>query len=737
MKIRATTQSFRNSYFFTLTVVIAAILCGGAAFAQTTIHVPADQPTIQGGIDAASNGDTVLVAPGTYVENINFHGKAITVTSSGGAPATIIDGGAKTSVVTFNRGEGPASLLSGFTIQNGNTYSYAGGIQITNSSPTITGNLITGNRATQGLGINVYGGSPLIKNNTITANTQIGSGGGGGGGIQTGGTSDNPSSPAILGNVITHNTLQGGGNGGGIHAGYFGRPIIQNNLIQGNYAYNYGGGISIWSYDGAIVAQNLVLDNSSGGGGGGGGVAIYASSSVALINNTIVGNTAYDRSSGIYVASLSPQSNTIANNIVVAASGQTPVVCDPIWSQSSPVFDHNDFYSATGGISSGVCVVPAPPANMSTEPQFVDPAGDFHLQASSPAIDAGNNLAANLPQADYSGNPRILDGNNNCVSAVDLGAYEFVRAANVGFDHSSLSFASQLVGTTSSPQAVVLANTGNGCFQFSGLQATGDFRQTNNCPAAGLPGGSSCTYSVSFTPTAIGPRSGMLIVAGTDGLSASTPSVSLSGTGYNPAAVSLSTTQLTFGPQPIRTTSAPQSVTLTNTGGLPLNIAGISATAPFAQSNNCPAALAAGAACTISVIFASDGAGTQNGFLTIVDNASGSPHSVSLRGTATDFAVSASPSSATVKHGQAVQLNIGLGPVGGAFNWSVALSCSGLPKGVSCSYSPAAVVPGISGANSNLTISSAGSTKAGTYSLNVVGVSGALQHSVPITLTVK
>ena len=63
--------------------------------AQQTIHVPADQPTIQAAINAASNGDTVLVAPGTYLENINFNGKSITVTSSGGPSVTIIDGNAK------------------------------------------------------------------------------------------------------------------------------------------------------------------------------------------------------------------------------------------------------------------------------------------------------------------------------------------------------------------------------------------------------------------------------------------------------------------------------------------------------------------------------------------------------------------------------------------------------------------------------------------------------------------
>ena len=70
---------------------------GAISSPASTIHVPGDQPTIQAGINAASNGDTVLVDPGTYYENIDFLGKAITVTSSGGAAQTIIDGGARTS----------------------------------------------------------------------------------------------------------------------------------------------------------------------------------------------------------------------------------------------------------------------------------------------------------------------------------------------------------------------------------------------------------------------------------------------------------------------------------------------------------------------------------------------------------------------------------------------------------------------------------------------------------------
>src|SRR5689334_1044970 len=78
--------------------------------AGNVIHVPGDQPTIQAGIAAAANGDTVLVMAGTYYENINFNGKAIIVTSEQGAGLTVIDGQSRGSVATFATSEGLNSI---------------------------------------------------------------------------------------------------------------------------------------------------------------------------------------------------------------------------------------------------------------------------------------------------------------------------------------------------------------------------------------------------------------------------------------------------------------------------------------------------------------------------------------------------------------------------------------------------------------------------------------------------
>jgi parallel beta-helix repeat protein len=192
--------------------------------------------TIQAAINAAASGQTVIVYPGTYYENIVFNNKNITVRTADSSKAsfiilkfTIIDGAGSGSVVTFTGGD--TSTLEGFTIRNGDATDTGGGVDIINSSPTIIGNTITGNKAVvHGGGIFMYNSSPTIKNNIISNNQSAAYGGG---------ITVEYSSPTIMGNTITDNTANGGG---GIYA-HSSFPTIKSNTITGNKAYSVGGGI--------------------------------------------------------------------------------------------------------------------------------------------------------------------------------------------------------------------------------------------------------------------------------------------------------------------------------------------------------------------------------------------------------------------------------------------------------------------------------------------------------------
>jgi hypothetical protein len=203
-----------------------------------------------------------------------------------------------------------------------------------------------------------------------------------------------------------------------------------------------------------------------------------------------------------------------------------------------------------------------------------------------------------------------------------------LAATTVSLSPSSLSFGSQAVGTTSAPQPVTLTNTGTGTLNVANIATTGDFAQTNNCGTSMTPG-ASCTINVSFIPTASGTRTGTLSV--TDNADASPQTVSLTGTGIAPA-VSFAPTSLSFQPQLVGSTSAPQNVSLTNIGTDTLMITSISTTGDFAQTSNCGSSLVASASCSITVTFSPTVAGTRTGTLLVADNASGSPQSVTLSG---------------------------------------------------------------------------------------------------------
>lgn len=587
------------------------LLLSQVTAAQTTINVPANQPTIQAAINAASNGDTVLVAPGTYNENINFNGKAITVTSSAGAAQTIIDGGGIGPVVTFNTNETISSTLNGFTLQHGistaNSLYTGAGVFVYFSAPTITNNIIQNNNGCNGGGIGVYYGSPLIRANTIASNTMNGCSGGSGA-ISVGGSG----STQIIGNVISNNSAVFG-NCGGISLDGSSNTTIQNNTITGNVVSglspaSVGGAICMWnilsfqSPGNSIITQNVIYGNTAGQGGG---IYAYIPSGARPLfaNNTIVGSSTSPLGSAVYITGYDDQAQFV-DNLLIGASGTNSVYCDNSYDQVPPVFANNDEFSPTGTGLGGSCSNSAGlNGNISADPLFVNAAaGNFHLQPTSPAIDAGTNSAPNLPQTDFAGTPRILDGNNDCVSTVDMGAYELALKANTSLSPTSLAFPPQILNTTSAAKAVMLSNTGATCFQFSGVGTTGDYAQNNACPA-GVRGGSSCTFNVTFDPTALGKRVGALNISGFDGTTNSNLSASMAGIGVDFSVAVSPTSVSVHHSQPIKV-----KVSVTPLGGkfanpIALSCSGMPAfsSCTFSPATVTPGELVATSTLTIAV----------------------------------------------------------------------------------------------------------------------------------------
>ncbi|MCG3158756.1 MAG: hypothetical protein DKINENOH_05400 [bacterium] len=273
--------------------LVVAILFATPAFAKI-IHVPADQPTIQAAINAAAKDDTVLVAKGTYYENIDFKGKAITVASrflmdadTSHISKTIINGSRPSdpnrgSVVSFVSGEDTTSVIYGFTITGGTGTLYSsvervgGGIYCNNSSARIAHNKIVNNSVTHdqrcfGGGIGIW---PLqnvqpvvIENNVVESNSINALDWSKGGGI------------FLIDGKIVHN-------------------IIRQNKSQGNLSWGMGGGIAGFCDETAInrplvtIAENTITNNqaiSNTVGAFGGGVDIQFNN-IRLINNTITHN---------------------------------------------------------------------------------------------------------------------------------------------------------------------------------------------------------------------------------------------------------------------------------------------------------------------------------------------------------------------------------------------------------------------------------------------------------------
>jgi parallel beta-helix repeat protein len=277
------------------------------------INVPDDQPTIQAGINSASDGDTVLVADGIYHgdgnHDISFLGKAITVMSKHGAETCTLECENQGIGFLFNNGEDSTSVVQGFTILR----SYSDGMFCRNaSSPRIMNNRILYG---WGTGIVCKGAShPLILNNEITHN---------GLGIQcldfsdpiitgntisgssTWGISISFSSPDISANTVTENAY------GGIRVANASNPEITGNLISYNSTPSHGAGINLLASSSVIRGNTISWNNAPSGRGGG----VYVEESAGILDdNIIVGNTARDYGGGIGCSGA--PSLRICNNLI-------------------------------------------------------------------------------------------------------------------------------------------------------------------------------------------------------------------------------------------------------------------------------------------------------------------------------------------------------------------------------------------------------------------------------------
>ena len=338
------------------------------------IHV-APPATIQSAIAQAVNGDRVLVAPGNYVEQIDFLGKAISVIGLGGAQQNVIDGGGTGPVVRFQSGEGAKSILQGFTVTGGFASQGAGGIQAaTGASPTVLDCMIRDNGGKFGGGIS---GSPNLRRCVVWNNRASLTHGGGIYGA-----------PKMKYCVVAENTATSA-NGGGLYV--TGGTTIEDCIIIGNSAVlanSKGGGIYVKTSESVTLSRCVVANNSATGGvfaGAGGGV--FANSGVTVLNCAVIGNQLSGSSilgGGIYGGA------TILNTIVFGNTG-------PQLSSVGSVT-----YSNIEGGFAGL-------GNINNDSLFVQGSiHDYHLKQDSPCIDAGD--------------PGLVDPDG---SRSDMGAFPF------------------------------------------------------------------------------------------------------------------------------------------------------------------------------------------------------------------------------------------------------------------------------------------------------------------------
>lgn len=355
-----------------------------------TTTVPGIWPTVQTALDAASDGDIICVAAGTYLENLDFSGRSVTVLGVDGADATVLDGSADWELllptVTFQSGEGDDAVLDGFTVTGGTTTGQGGGIRILDASPTLRNLVVTGNSAWDyaeeggGGGIYARGGAPTLRGLRVEGN--YGESGteddyhGLGGGIMLDGADAVIENVTVSGNwagdggglylrdsdaTLTHVRVsenlcwQVGGCGVVIEGG---APSFAYLLVDGNFDGSYwrepcGAGVWVGSGEPAFRQAVIAGNNTDGDGGG----LCVSGGTVSLTSVVVAGNNAAE-----------------GDEIYVAGGSVTA--------------GYTDAWSAVGTSWVGMDDPTGEDGNVAVDPAWFDDA--YHLDPASPLVDVGD-----------------------------------------------------------------------------------------------------------------------------------------------------------------------------------------------------------------------------------------------------------------------------------------------------------------------------------------------------------
>ena len=328
----------------TVTALLAAVaMMGSTPSGATVIFVDDDNCpgpgggtegdpfcSIQDAIDAAVDGDEVVVGAGTYFENIDVLGKTITVRSSFGPGVTTIDGtGSNDSVVKCISGEGSSTLLEGFTVTGGTGTVFpfvgviGGGMFNHNSSPTITNVIFSGNTAQDGGGMANFGGSPTLVDCTFSGNSvdtpfHVARGGGmfnrfstptvinctftgNTANLDGGGMFNFASNPMVAGCTFSGNSATNG-SGGGMANKVNSTPTVTGCSFSVNAADISGGGM--FNFDSSPTVTNCTFSGNTGLLGG--GMTNFIDSHPAVTDTTFTGNSALLHGGGMVNVQSSP-----------------------------------------------------------------------------------------------------------------------------------------------------------------------------------------------------------------------------------------------------------------------------------------------------------------------------------------------------------------------------------------------------------------------------------------------